>query len=215
MSFIKLLEGIGDRLGILETAAGPDASLAVTIQTRIVTLRELSSEINSGEVRALADLPAELAMDFEKIFETAGIALPPKGWTVDKLRQLVGSERYKGMSKEEVQKSILDLLSSESVPAEEVVRDAMARDKALDSFEAFVGEKIHDHVEARNKKILEIEQQIKDLQEEIAGLKEKAKAEEEKWREWRKEKRAREREMALAISYVVDHPVITTDDDVC
>ena len=39
------------------------------------------------------------------------------------------------------------------------------------------------------------------------------KADEEKWREWKKHKRARERELASMVGYIVDHPVITSDEE--
>ena len=62
MSFVKLLQGIGDRLGILETAPAAGSPAAMRIQTRSVSLRELTGEIKSGAVQALADAPAELAV---------------------------------------------------------------------------------------------------------------------------------------------------------
>jgi hypothetical protein len=61
--------------------------------------------------------------------------------------------------------------------------------------------------------MLEIESQVKHLQEEKSRLEEKLKADEVKWREWKENKRACERELASAVSYIIDHPVITEDDD--
>jgi len=213
MGFVKFLEGIGDRLGILEAVCRSDTTEPARIQTRIVTLRELASEINAGEVRDLADSPAELAIPFETIFETAGISSNPADWTIDKLKQVVTSEPLKSKPREEIQRAVLDLLNAEGIPVERIVKDAMARDQALDSFENCVRQKMQDRRGTRNKKLLEIESQIKDLQEECAGLREKLETDEERWREWRKQKRTRERELASIASYIVDHPVITTDDE--
>jgi hypothetical protein len=214
MSFVKFLQGIGDRLGILETISVSSPTEAVRIQTRIVTLQELAGEIRSGEVCALADSPAELGISFDEIFKTAGIASNPENWTIDRLKRLIAGAPFKNLAHEEIQKKVLDLLSSEGVSAEVIVKDAMARDQALDSFEACVSEKMRERREAYKKRSLEIELQINDLQAERAKLGEQMERDEAAWREWKKLKRAHERELASLASYIIDHPVITTDDDV-
>lgn len=212
MAFFKLLEGIGDRLGILETISNPDSVIVTRVQTRTVSLKELASEIRSGEIHDLADAN-ELAVSFEKIFEAAGISSKPENWTVDRLREVVASESCKQKSHEEVQRTVLDLLASEGVSTETLIKDAIARDRALDSFQSRVNEKISERMQSCKNRLLEIEMQIKDLQEERGRLEEGLKADEDQWREWRKQKRAHERELANLASYIVDHPVITMDEE--
>lgn len=213
MSFVKFLQGIGDRLGILETVEIPGTPPTARIQTRSVSLRELASEIRSGEIRALADSPTELSVPFDKIYETAGISSNPQDWTIERLKQVLTSEPLKNKPREEVQRSVLDLLNSEGVPVEKIVKDAMARDQAMDSFEVFAREKMQARMETCKYKKMEIESRICDLQEENNTLEMALKADEEKWREWRKHKRAREQELATLISYIVNHTVITLDDE--
>ena len=213
MSFMKLLQGIGDRLGILETVATPGATPAARIQTRSVSLRELESEIKSGEVRALADSPAELSVPFEKVYETAGISSNPQDWTIERLKQFISSESLNNKSRAEVQQVVLSLLHSEGVPVEKIVKDAMARDQAMDSFEVFVREKMQARMETCKKMRIEIESRIQDLQEENKALDQSIKNDEEKWREWRMHKRKREQELAMLVGYIVDHSVITLDED--
>jgi hypothetical protein len=213
MSFFKFLQGIGDRLGILEAAAGSDTTLEIRIQTRTVTLRELACEIKSREVCALAETPSELSIPFDKIYETAGIVSNPEDWTIERLRQWVASKPLAGKPREEVQKTILHQLSSQGVPIETIIKDAMARDQALDAFEGCISEKMKDRRDAGKKRILEIEAQIKDLQKESLQLEGKLGDDEKTWQEWRKRKRAQERDLASLASYIVDHPVITTDDE--
>ena len=91
MRLIEMLESLGDRLGLLEKAVGNASPAGLKIQTRSVTLEELKSEIRSEEVQALADLPAELAVPFDKIMETA-----------DKLRNdliVIGTHGWRGVNK--------------------------------------------------------------------------------------------------------------------
>jgi hypothetical protein len=213
MSFIRFLQGIGDRLGVLESVAGPDNAPARRIQTRVVSLRELATEIRSGEVRVLADSPAELAIPFDEIFRAAGISEQPKDWTIAKLQQVIATEAAKQKSREAVQRSILDLLKAEGVPPEMVIKDAIARDQALDAFESRVSERMQERNQACKRRMLEIQEQVKDLETEKARIEASLEADEKKWREWRRQKRLHERELASAASYIVDRPVVTTDDD--
>jgi hypothetical protein len=214
MSFIKFLQGIGDRLGILEAISVSNCADTARIQTRIVTLQELACEIRSREVCALADAPAEPGIPFDKIFETAGISSHPENWTIDRLKDLISSELFRDLPREEIQAKVLDVLQSEGVSTETIVKDAMARDRALDAYEARVSEKMQDRRDVTGERCREIELQIKSLQSELAGLQTQLAKDEEKWLEWRRRKRAHERELASAASYIVDHPVITTDDEV-
>ena len=213
MSFVKFLQGIGDKLGILETVSGAGTASETRIQTRTVSLKELAIEIKSREVRALADSLAELTAPAEKIFEAAGIPLTPVSRTIIKVKEIIGSDACKQKPREAVQKTVLEFLASEGISAETLVKDAIARDQALDSYENRLGEKIQDRRQSCNNRCLEIEQQIQNMQEERARLDADLKADEDQWREWRKVKRAYERELALLASYIVDHPVITTDND--
>jgi hypothetical protein len=213
MSFLDLLQNLGDRLGILESAAESAAQPAAKIQTRTVTLAELTTEIRSEDVRALADLPAELSVPFEKIYESAGIQRPANGWNVDRLKQFLLTDAFKNMARAVVQTAILNILKTESASVEEVVRDAMARDKALDSFEAFAQKKMEDRMAARERKAAELESQISALHSELNLLREKKAADEAKWKEWRRQKRVQERELAWAVGYLIDRQVITTDDE--
>jgi hypothetical protein len=212
MSFVKFFQGIGDRLGILESVTVTETTRVTRIQTRNVSLRELVSEIKSVEVRALADSPAELSVPFEKIFKTAGIPSDPKEWTVERLKQIIAGENL-NRSREEVQRSVLDLLKAESVPVEKIVKDAMARDQALDSFEAFARDKMKARIAAGKTRLRELEIKIKELQEESASLQDALKADEEKWHKWRKLKREQEHDLATTVSYIIDHPVITLSDE--
>lgn len=196
------MRGIGDRIGILETVCEPGPERVTVIRTRTVTLRELEVEVRSPEVRALAESPSEIAVPLEKIFETAGIARNPREWSVDRLIEFVQSEAVRNKRKEEARKAVLDALNAAGVTAEEIVKDAMARDRALDAFE-----------ESGAGRLRDLEERIEALRNESARLKEKLKEDASVWNEWRKRKRAYEKEMAAAVSYIVDKPSITVDEE--
>ncbi len=213
MSFLKLLQGIGDRLGILETVEAPSPGQASRIQTRCVSIQDLAGEIRSGEIRELAASAAELSVPFEKIYEAAGIRPDPQAWTVERLKQFVSEASMKLKSREEVQRAILEALHSDGAAADAILKDAMARDKAMDSYEAFVGQKMKARMEKSRKRIMEIESRIRELQDEARRVDAALKADEENWREWTKNKKQHERELATLVGYLVDHAVISLDEN--
>jgi hypothetical protein len=160
MSLMSLLETWGGKLGILEMGRAQSAKAPAKIETRTVTLAELSTEVRSEEVRALADKPSELTVPFEKIFETAGIKEGKNGWSIGKLHRLLRSDPLKSAAREDAQKQILESLKTDEVSAEEIVKDAMARDKVLDSFEVYARKKMEDRRVARERKIADLKDRI-------------------------------------------------------
>ncbi len=212
MSFIDLLETMGGRLGILEARPKESPADALKVETRTITIEELKMEIRSEDVRTLAELPSELTVPFDKIFAAAGATSPAHGWSVSRLKALVKTEPYRSQDHETAQKAVVGLLSAEKVQAEDLVREAMAQDQALDAFEIFVCRKVDDHMAATQHQVNEVEARIQALQSERARLVAHMQLEKEKLRDWRLSKRAYERELAAAIRYVTDRPVISTDE---
>ncbi len=214
MSLLELLQSVGDRLGIIEKEVRRRAAAQrPKIRTRVVTLATLKTEIKTEEVRALAETPAELAVPFEKIFETAGLPPLPSGWNIDRLRKLLGTAPFRDQPRETVQKRILDVLASEKVAVEDLVKDAVSRDQALDAFEKSVERKMADRIAANEHELAETKARIDDLQRECARLEDIITAETDQWREWRRRKREHEKDLARIVSYLIDREVITTDAD--
>ena len=116
------------------------------------------------------------------------------------------------MDRPSVQRSLLNILADEKIDVEDIVRDVIARDQALDAFEAFTRKKMLDRVAARQKKVAEVESQIASLEEQRARLTQETEADSEHWAAWLKQKRAYERDLSRTISYLVDRVVVTIDE---
>lgn len=206
MDLLGMLRSLGDRLGIIEMTADPAQPAApMKIQTRTVTLTELMA-IHLKEVRELAEQPAELPVSFDDIFKAAGIVTPQGGWTVDRLREFLGSEDVRAMGREQAQQHTLRALASEKVDAAEIVKDAILRDQALDAFAEFTLKKRGSWLDEKEQELLRLKDRQRELEHKIA-------AEEKKWSEFRARKREREREMARAVEYLIDKPVISIDEE--
>ena len=214
MYLLELLQSVGDRLGIIEREVTPPASgPRRKIRTRVVTLADLKTEVKTEELRALAETPAELSVPFEKIFETAGLPSLPSGWSIERLSKLLGTAPFRDQPRETVQKMILDILASDRVAVEDLVKDAVSRDQALDAFEKSVERKMADRLAASEHELAETKARIDDLRRESVRLERLITAETDQWREWRRKKRGQERDLARAVGYLIDRDVITTDAD--
>jgi hypothetical protein len=211
MPVLDWLRSAGDRLGLLRFVSTTNPAPPQKIPMRTVSLSELMIEVRKDEVETLAQQPAELSQPFEKVFDAAGIETPEHGWTIEKLKQHLADNDCKNKPREEIQKAILAALTADKAHVQDVVKDALARDRALDAFEESVHAKMHDRVTARQEKIISLEDEVKSLQREISQLKDEAKADEASWRAWHERKVAREKEMALALSYLLDQPVLDVD----
>jgi len=213
MSLLSSLRVIANRLHIIQSVDDDDAATETVskIPTRSLTLAELMSEIRQDEVRALANAPAELTVGLEKVCEAAGVKPGPDKWTVDRLGDLLHGEKFASLSRDAAQRALLAQFSAEKVSIEELVKDAVARDQAIDAFEQFVRDKMHARSSARESRIGALQAQMADLQQEVARLTREGETETKQWQQWRQKKQAYEKEMAWAVSYLLDKPVITTE----
>jgi len=207
MNLVSMLRQLGDRLGIVELSKDSQhPSAPVKVQTRTVTLAELIMTIQVTEVRNLAKMPSELSVPFDEVYKAAGIPAPTAGWTVDKLLNFLSAERIRKMSHDEAQRETLGKLTADKVDPAEVVKDAISRDQALDAFEEFIVKKRQQWQDERKQVLEDLKSQQKQLEEEIE-------TEKKKWNEWRHRKRQREMEMARAVGYLIDNPVISIGED--
>ena len=212
MGIANALKALGGKLGIIRivTAQGGDCSTQpCKVSTRTVTIQDLTTEVRRDEVKALAELPAELSVTFDRVCEAAGVKAAPHGWTIDRLIGLMRTDQYKTMDRESVQKAVLGLLTTEKAQVEDLVKDAMARDQSVDAYETFVRDKMEEREAARTRRVAEIEAQIADLQQERTKQAEESKADREQWDRWLERKTGYEKDMAWALGFLLDRPVVT------
>jgi Asp-tRNA(Asn)/Glu-tRNA(Gln) amidotransferase A subunit family amidase len=141
------------------------------------------------------------------------VKAPAHGWPIERLRDALRKDAYKDLGRAEAQKKIVDALAAEKAPVEDVVRDAVARDQALDQYETFARKKYDDRIAARRGRIGQLGDEIQRLQKEAAVLSKEVLADEERWAGWLKKKRAYERDLAWAVGFLLDKPVISTSPD--
>ncbi len=212
MRLFEGLQKLGGRLGLVRVVATDAVAPGMPptkLVTRTVTLADLATEVKSEDVRALANMPAELSVAFSKVFDAAGIKPPAHGWTIERLMSLLHTEQFKEMDRASVQKAVLGLLSNDKAQVEDVVKDAVARDHAIDAYEEFVRKKMQDRAAARASRTADIQAQIQELQAEIAKLGDDGKVDREQWRKWQEGKISFEKDMQWSLGFLLDTPVVT------
>jgi hypothetical protein len=213
MGLFDQLQTLGRRLKIIEAGPAKPGPQVAKITTRNITLSELATEVKAKDVQALSELPAELSVEFEKVFQAAGVPSDPKSWTIERLKQLLRSDPFKNLDRSAAQKALLAKLAEEKTQAEDLVKDALARDQALDAFENFVRKKMEERSAARERKIAEKESQVRALQEECRRMKEENKIDGQHWKKWHRKKSDYEKELAWAVGYLLEKPVISVEDE--
>jgi len=92
------------------------------------------SEKSVHSAREVPIFQVEL-LPMEDIYRAAGIMNARRGYSINKVGEMLNSEHIRGLSKEMKRVALLMALDAAGVPIDEVVQDARARQEALDSYE--------------------------------------------------------------------------------
>lgn len=209
MGLLDKLQALGCQLKLVQMVSKTQTT-PEKIETRSVTLQELTTEVEAEHVRVLAESPIELTIAFEKIFEAAGIH-PAGPWTIERLNELIASPPYNTMNSELLLKAVMEKLAAEHVASEDLVKDALAKDQALDAFENFACQKTKERSQARKKRLSEIVKQIESLQREKEKLQQEDQHEHSQLSQWQQRKQAFEKRLTESVDLLMtcNHPNCT------
>ena len=175
------------------------------------TVAEIASSI-AAEPKFTA--PISTAGGFDEIYHAAEIAEPAHGYSIMKVGEMLQSERIRALPAEVKKNSILLALDASGVKIEQVIEDAVKRDRALDGFER-VQQKALDDMEARkegeNQQIqAELDKLVQEHNARIQANKDEVAKEKERFYGWRLKKQQEEQKIADSVSYFVTENPITT-----
>jgi len=161
--------------------------------------------------------PVANPMSFQEIYGAAEINSPEHGYTVLKIIDLLHSEHIRNLSRDVKKSSLLLALEAAGVKAEEIVQDAVRRDKALDTFER-VQQNALQELEARKTKEskelqAEIERQINEMQSKVQANNDEVTKAKEQFYGWQLKKQQEEQKIADAVSYFTSEKPISTAAD--
>ena len=158
--------------------------------------------------------PPDGAVELSGVYDAARIAAPPHGYTVLKVAEMLKSEHLKTLPTDVKRKSIMVALDAAGVTVDEVVQDAVRRDRALDAYERVLQKHLDDlrsQTALENKRIdEEIAQRVAELRARMDENTKKLTAEEQEFVAWQSRKHQEEDVIADAVGHFVSENPITT-----
>ena len=147
--------------------------------------------------------PVTTPTDLAEIYTSAQIATPAHGYTVLKVAEMLQSEHIRTLPADVKRKSMMVALDAAGVKVEEIVEDAVQRDRALDTYERVLQkhlEELRAAKAAENQRIEdEINQRVAELRARIDENTPKLTAEQDNLLAWRARKRQEEDRIAEAV----------------
>lgn len=151
---------------------------------------------------------------FAQIYDAAEVRTPVHGFTIFKIADMLKSEHIRSLPVEIKRSSVLLALDAAGVKLQEVIDDAVHRDRALDTFET-VQQRALDQLEARkgeeNKSLqVEADRLLNELRAKIQANNDEVTKERERLQGWRFQKQQEERRIFDAVApFVPENPITT------
>lgn len=168
---------------------------------------------------ALGQAPAGEDWALEQVFSSAGIQPPAHGFTVYRLIEMLEGEEFRDLdapTRAKVIAGVLKRLPTGAVEVEDIVRDAAARDRALDAFERFLADRVVRQEREAEERNAALQQQIDELTIANTQLMDANRAavaqEQARLERWRARKREEEDRLFTAVALFVEHNPVTRDD---
>jgi hypothetical protein len=151
---------------------------------------------------------------FGEIYTAAEIRPPAHGYSIMKVAEMLQSEHIRNLPREVKRSSVLVALEAASAPLQDVIEDAVKRDRALDTFER-VQEQALESLEARktkeNQEIqAEMDRMVAERRARMQANNDEVAKEKERFFGWRLKKQEEEQRIADAVSYFVTENPVTT-----
>ena len=148
------------------------------------------------------------------VYEAASIVAPAHGYTVLKVAEMLQSAHIRALPPDVKRKSVLVALDAAGVSIDAVVADAVARDRALDTYEHV----LEQHVDtlraakaAENEQIeAELARLTAELRAKVDGNNRDVSREQAELQAWRARKQHEESTIAEVVSHFVSENPITT-----
>jgi hypothetical protein len=163
---------------------------------------------------AKSEVPAGVE-DFSAVYKEAGIQLPPHGYGIDRVSEMLAGKRLASLAREVRATAVLAALEAARVDVQDVIEDGIRRDKALDAFEAA---KEREVVERKAQSEARVQSLRKDLDEllrkinsEIEKLKQESTQAETEFAHLQVRKRQEEQRLFDVIAHFVEgaNPIST------
>jgi len=158
--------------------------------------------------------PVNNPASFDEIYNAAEIRPPAHGFTVMKVADMLRSEHIRNLPRDVKRSSVLVALEASGAPIQDVIEDAVKRDRALDTFERVQERSVTDLESRKTKENQEIQADmdriVADHRARIQANNDEVAKERERFYAWRLKKQEEEQKISDTVSYfVTDNPITT------
>jgi hypothetical protein len=153
------------------------------------------------------------ANSFDEIYQAAEILPPPHGYTVHKVADMLQNPHIKDLPREIKRSSVMVALEASGVKVQDIVTDAVRRDKALDTFESVQRrsvEQLETQKSEENRQAqAEVDRIIGEFRTRIQANNDAVAKEKERFQSWVRQKQQEEQKIADTVSYFVSENPVT------
>jgi hypothetical protein len=191
--------------------ARPDAPEQAGVPTPAQTVADIAALMEAEA----APEPALAASDrLDRLYESAGIHPPGHGYSILKVAEMLASEHIRDLPRDVKRGSVMAALEAAGADVQDVIRDAIRRDRALDAAEAARARELAaleaSKASANRRLQAELDRLTADYRARMQANADEALRERESFSRWRASKRQEEQKIAEAVSYFVTENPITT-----
>jgi hypothetical protein len=174
-----------------------------------------SSATSSKPASAAAPQQPGKQMSFNEIYAAAEIEPPKHGYTILKVSEMLDNPHIKELPAEVKKSSVMVALDAAGVKVQEIVEDAVRRDKALDAFERVQQKQVEDLEAAKleeNRKLqAELDKMAAEYKAKIQANNDAVARGKDSFYAWRVEKQKMEQRISDTVSHFVTENPITTN----
>ena len=146
--------------------------------------------------------------DFSAVYKEAGIALPPHGYGVDRVSEMLSGKRLSALPREVKANAVLAALEAARVDVQDVIEDGIRRDKALDAFEAAKERELVEKKAASESRVQslrkDLDELVRKINSEIEKLKQESSDAETAFAQLQVKKRQEEQRLHDVIAHFVE-----------
>ena len=119
----------------------------------------LMNKPNSQSAESATAPRADL-LSYEDIYHAAGILNPPSGYGIQKVVDMLNSERLRDLAKDVKRSSVLMALDAAGTSLDDLLRDATRRQQALDSYESSRRKQLEEFEAHKSQENAQIEAEL-------------------------------------------------------
>jgi hypothetical protein len=121
-----------------------------------------SEKASMPSAREVPDFRVEL-LPMEDIYRAAGIMNPRKGYSINKVVEMLHSQHIRGLSQEMKRAAVLMALDAAGISLDQLQQDAKARQEALDSHEADQRKQVEAEWARKAEEVVQIQAELESL----------------------------------------------------